>query len=158
MYPVMFGVLMQQVIERSTRAEREGVDLAVIGASRAPTLMAQLKQKNITVIDTAPMDEAAIETLLQKGKVAGLLRLDGEVSPRAMPTMRPAKIELWYDSASRRTVRSQRDSRGSAVEAYSSANVAGARLLAHGVSPAVHWRRCGCSATTPAATPRARPA
>jgi sodium transport system permease protein len=48
MYPVMFGVLMQKLIDRSTRSEREGIELAVIGAARAPTLMAQLRQKNVT--------------------------------------------------------------------------------------------------------------
>jgi sodium transport system permease protein len=132
MYPVMFGVLMQQVIERSTRAEREGVELAVIGASRAPTLMAQLKQKNITVIDTAPMDEAAIETLLQKGKVAGVLRLSDKFTDN-YAAMRPARVELWYDSAAEKGP--QRREVEDVLEAYG-ANVASARLLAHGVSPA----------------------
>jgi sodium transport system permease protein len=132
MYPVMFGVLMQQVIERSTRAEREGVELAVIGASRAPTLMAQLKQKNITVIDTAPMDEAAIETLLQKGKVAGVLRLSDKFTDN-YTAMRPARVELWYDSAAEKGP--QRREVEDVLDAYG-ANVASARLLAHGVSPA----------------------
>ena len=132
MYPVMFGFLMQQIIDRNTRSEREGIELAVIGAAKAPTLMAQLKQKNITVVDTAPMDEAAIEALLQKGKVAGVLRLSEKFTDN-YTAMRPARIELWYDSAAEKGA--QRREIEDVLEAYG-ANVASARLLAHGVSPA----------------------
>ena len=132
MYPLMFGFLLNQLIERNTRSEREGIELAVIGASKAPTLMAQLKQKNITVIDTAPMDEAAIEALLQKGKVAGVLRLSDKFTDN-YTAMRPARIELWYDSATE--TGAQRREVEDVLEAYG-ANVASARLLAHGVSPA----------------------
>jgi sodium transport system permease protein len=132
MYPVMFGVLMHQLIERATRSEREGIALAVIGSARAPTLMAQLKQKNITVIDTAPLDEPAIQSLLQKGKVAGLLRLSDKFTDN-YTAMRPARIELWYDSAAEKN--SQRREVEDVLDAYG-ANVASARLLAHGVSPA----------------------
>ena len=132
MYPVMFGVLTLKVIDRVTRSEREGIELAVIGAAQAPTLMAQLKQKNITVHDTAPLDEPAIEALLQKGKVAGVLRLSDKFTDN-YAAMRPARIELWYDSAAEKN--GQRREVEDVLEAYG-ANVASARLLAHGVSPA----------------------
>jgi sodium transport system permease protein len=132
MYPVMFGILFQQLIDRSTRSEREGVELAVIGANKAPTLMAQLKQKNITVVDTPPLDEPAIEALLQKGKVAGVLRLSDKFTDN-YTAMRPARVELWYDSAAEKG--SQRRDVEDVLEAYG-ANIASARLLAHGVSPA----------------------
>lgn len=132
MYPVMFGILMQQLIDRATRSEREGIELAVIGAGKAPTLMAQLKQKNITTLDTAPMDEPAIEALLQKGKVVGVLRLSDKFAENYM-AMRPARIELWYDSAAEKGA--QRREVEDVLQAYGS-NVASARLLAHGVSPA----------------------
>jgi sodium transport system permease protein len=132
MYPVMFGILFQQLIDRSTRSEREGVELAVIGANKAPTLMAQLKQKNITIVDTPPLDEPAIEALLQKGKVAGVLRLSDKFTDN-YTAMRPARVELWYDSAAEKG--SQRREVEDVLEAYG-ANIASARLLAHGVSPA----------------------
>lgn len=132
MYPVMIGVILNQVIDRNTRSEREGIDLAVIGAARAPTLMAQLKQKNITVIDTAPMDEPAIQAKLQEGKVAGVLRLSDKFTDN-YTAMRPARVELWYDSAAEK--HAQRREIEDVLEAYG-ANVASARLLAHGVSPA----------------------
>ena len=132
MYPVMFGVLMQKLIDRSTRSEREGIELAVIGAAKAPTLMAQLKQKNVTVIDTAPMDEPAIQARLQEGKVAGVLRLSDKFVDN-YTAMRPARIELWFDSAAEKDT--QRREIEDVLQAYG-ANVASARLLAHGVSPA----------------------
>jgi sodium transport system permease protein len=133
MYPVMFGILITQIIDRSTRSDREGIELAVIGANKAPTLMAQLKQKNITVIDTAPLDEAGIEALLDKNdKVAGVLRLSDKFSAN-YAAMRPARIELWFNSAAESGP--QRREVEDVLEAYG-ANVASARLLAHGVSPA----------------------
>lgn len=132
MYPVMFGFLMHHVINRATQSEREGIELAVIGAAKAPTLMAQLKQKNITIKDTAPMDEPAIEELLRSGKVVGVLRLSDKFT-ESYAAMRPARIELWYDSANEKG--SQRREVEEVLENYG-ANVASARLLAHGVSPA----------------------
>jgi hypothetical protein len=59
------------MIKRATKPEREGVEMAVIGAGQAPTLMAQLKQRNITVKDPGPLDEAGISALLQTRKVPG---------------------------------------------------------------------------------------
>ena len=133
MYPVMFGILITQIIDRSTRSDREGIELAVIGASKAPTLMAQLKQKNITVVDTAPLDEAGIAALLdKKAKLAGVLRLSDKFSAN-YAAMRPARIELWFNSAAESGP--QRREVEDVLEAYG-ANVACARLLAHGVSPA----------------------
>jgi sodium transport system permease protein len=132
MYPVMLGYLMNQLIERSTRPEREGIELAVIGGAKAPTLMAQLKQKNITVRDTGPMDEEAITELLRTRKAVAVLRLSDTYVDNYY-AMRPARIELWYDSAS--DSGAQRRDIEDVLQAYGN-NVASARLLAHGVSPA----------------------
>ena len=48
LYPVMIGFMMHQLIDKNTKTEREGIDVAVIGGAKAPTLMAQLGEKNIT--------------------------------------------------------------------------------------------------------------
>jgi sodium transport system permease protein len=132
MYPVMLGYILNQQIERATKPEREGIELAVIGAAQAPTLMAQLKQKNITVQPMGPMDDEAISELLRSRKVVALLRL-GDKFAANYQAMRPARVELWFDSAADTGLR-QREIE-EVLQAYSS-NVAGARLLAHGVSPA----------------------
>ncbi|HWJ96468.1 MAG TPA: ABC transporter permease, partial [Telluria sp.] len=97
MYPLLLGYVLHQQIGRATKPEREGVSLAVIGAAQAPTLMAQLKQKNITVQETAPMDEEAIQTLLRSRKAVALLRIDEKFGENYQ-AMRPAMIELWFDS------------------------------------------------------------
>jgi sodium transport system permease protein len=109
------------------------MELAVIGAAQAPTLMAQLKQKNITVTQLGPMSDEAITRLLRERKAVALLRLDDKYADN-YNDMRPAKIELWFDSASDDSPR-QRDIED-VLNSYSSA-IAGARLLAHGVSPAI---------------------
>ncbi|KGF80714.1 hypothetical protein IA69_16915 [Massilia sp. JS1662] len=131
MYPVLLGVLLHQWIDRATKPEREGIVLAVIGGAQAPTLMAQLKQKNITVRDTPPMEEAAIGDLLRAHKAAAVLRLPGKYASD-YAAMRPARIELWYDSST------EQDGRRDVEEVLNAygANIASARLLAHGVSPA----------------------
>jgi sodium transport system permease protein len=124
--------MLHQLIEKSTKTKREGIELAVIGGAKAPTLMSQLGQKNITVKDTPPMDEEAIGELLRSKKVAAVLRLPDDFAEQYY-AMRPARVEVWYDSATE-TGRQRRDVED-VLEAYGS-NVAGARLLAHGVSPA----------------------
>ena len=132
MYPAIIGYVMHQMIDKNTRTEREGVELAIIGGAQAPTLVSQLRQKNITVSEAAPMDEAAIGALLHARKTAAVLRLSDDFVEN-YGAMRPASIELWFDSAAESGP--QRRQIEEVLQAYS-ANIASARLLAHGVSPA----------------------
>jgi sodium transport system permease protein len=132
MYPVMIGYILNQSINRATKPERDGVEIAVIGASQAPTLMSQLKQRNINVKNQGPLDEDGITRLLQARTYPVVLRVSDKFTEN-YAAMRPARIELWYDSADENGKR--RREVEDVLEAYS-ANVAGARLLAHGVSPA----------------------
>jgi sodium transport system permease protein len=132
MYPVMLGYLLNQEIQRALKPERDGVEIAVIGASQAPTLVAQLKQRSINVKDPGQLDEAGITALLQARTYPAVLRLSDKFTEN-YAAMRPARVELWYDSADD-NVKRRRDIED-VLEAYG-ANVASARLLAHGVSPA----------------------
>jgi sodium transport system permease protein len=132
MYPVMLGVILNQQIKRATKPEREGIELAVINSAQAPNLMAQLKQKNITVQPVGSMGEEKITELLRARKVVALLRISDKYAENYQ-AMRPARVELWFDSASDNGQR-QRDIE-EVLQSYSS-SVASARLLAHGVSPA----------------------
>ncbi|MFP5390772.1 MAG: ABC transporter permease [Gammaproteobacteria bacterium] len=133
MYPAMLGYMLNQQIARATKPEREGMELAVIGAARAPTLMANLRQRNITVQPSAELDEEHITALLRERKVVGLLRVPEQFSDDYQ-AMRPARIELWFDSASDNGPRLREVE--DVLQAYS-ANISSARLLAHGVSPVV---------------------
>lgn len=133
MYPAMLGFMLNQQIGRATKPEREGMELAVIGGQQAPTLMAQFRQRNITVVPKAPMDGAAITDLLRERKVVALLRVDPRYA-EDYQAMRPARLELWFDSAIDNGQR-QRDV-DDVLRNYN-ASISSARLLAHGVSPAV---------------------
>lgn len=133
MYPLMLGIILNQSIKRATKPEREGIELAVIGAAQAPNLMAQFKQKNILVQQVGPMNEAAITRLLQARKVVALLRIPDKFTDNYQ-ALRPARVELWFDSAADNGQR-QRDIED-VLRTYG-AGVTSARLLAHGVSPAL---------------------
>jgi sodium transport system permease protein len=131
MYPVMVAFMLNQIIDRATKSERDGAELAMIGAKQAPTLVAMLQQKNFTVRDTPPIDETGIAALLHERKTMAVLRLSDKFTEN-YAAMRPAGIELWFDSASDT---SRRPGEIEEVLRAYNANIAGARLLAHGVSP-----------------------
>jgi len=132
MYPAIIGYVMHQMIDKNTRTEREGVELAIIGGAQAPTLVSQLRQKNVTINQVAPMSDEAIGALLHARKTAAVLRLSEDFVDN-YSAMRPARIELWFDSAAENGP--QRRQIEEILQAYGS-NIASARLLAHGVSPA----------------------
>ena len=131
-YPFLIGLTLQQVIDKSTRTEREGIHLTVIGAAKAPTLVAQLRERNVTVNESGPMTEDAIGELLHGKKIAAVLRLSDDFTDNYQ-AMRPARIELWFDSSAESGP--QRRELDEILSAYGN-NIASARLLAHGVSPA----------------------
>jgi sodium transport system permease protein len=132
MYPVLVGGILYHQIDRATKPEKEGIELTVIGAKQAPTLMTQMRQKNVILRHADDMTEEQIATLLRAQKVAAVLRLS-ETYAEDYRTMRPARMELWYDTATdnARKVNDLQE----VLQNYSN-NIAGARLLAHGVSPA----------------------
>jgi len=131
-YPAILGVTLHQLIDKSTRTEREGIHLTVIGGAKAPTLIAQLRERSVTINDSGPMTEEAIGELLHGKKIAAVLRLSDDFVDNYQ-SMRPARIELWFDSSAESGP--QRRELEEILQAYGS-NIASARLLAHGVSPA----------------------
>jgi sodium transport system permease protein len=131
MYPLLVGLVLHKQIDRATRPEREGVAIVVIGAAQAPTLMNQLKQRNVNLTEIEPTDEAGINALLRKQTITAVLRLTPEFTDNYR-AMRPARVELWYDSASDSA--RKLDEVELVLRDYNR-QIAGARLLAHGVSP-----------------------
>jgi sodium transport system permease protein len=131
MYPLLVGLVLHRQIDRATKPEREGVELAVIGADQAPTLMNQLRQRNVNITELEAMEEEAINTLLRRQTVTAVLRLTPEFAEN-YHAMRPARVELWFDSASDSS--RKLDEVEYVLRDYSR-NIASARLLAHGVSP-----------------------
>ena len=131
-YPALLGLTLYKVIDRSTKADREGMELVLIGATQTPTLLAQLRQKSITVTERDDMSESAITDLLRQRKQIAVVRISKEFTENYQ-AMRPARIELWYDSAADQQSKLRR--LGGILRSYNT-SIAGARLLAHGVSPA----------------------
>ncbi len=131
--PVLIAFALNMLIDRSSRPEREGIEVTISGAAQAPNLMALLKQRNVTVTALERISDDQIGEVLKARKAVAVLRLSDSFS-KNYQDMRPAQIELWFDSA--------QDTSGKRREvelmlAEYSSSVASARLLAHGVSPAV---------------------
>jgi len=131
MYPILVGFMLHRQIDRATKPEREGVEIAVIGGDQAPTLMNQLRQRNVNITELEPMAEEDINALLRRQTVTAVLRLTPEFAEN-YHAMRPARVELWFDSASDS---SRKIDEVEYVLRDYSRNIASARLLAHGVSP-----------------------
>ena len=131
MYPILVGFMLHRQIDRATKPEREGVEIAVIGSDQAPTLMNQLRQRNVNITELEPMGEEDINALLRRQTVTAVLRLTPEFAEN-YHAMRPAQVELWFDSASDSARKI--DEVEYVLRDYSR-NIASARLLAHGVSP-----------------------
>lgn len=131
MYPLLVGLVLHRQIDRATKPEREGVELAVIGGDQAPTLMNQLRQRNVNITELEPMQDEEITSLLRRQTVTAVLRLTPEFAEN-YHAMRPARVELWFDSASDSA--RKLDEVEYVLRDYSR-NIASARLLAHGVSP-----------------------
>jgi sodium transport system permease protein len=131
MYPLLVGLVLQRQIDRATKPEREGVELAVIGGEQAPTLMNQLRQRNVNITELAPMPEEEINALVRRQSATAVLRLTPDFA-EDYHAMRPARVELWFDSAADSA--RKLDEVEYVLRDYSR-NIASARLLAHGVSP-----------------------
>jgi sodium transport system permease protein len=132
MYPLLLGYMLNEQIKRATKPDREGIELVVINGAKAPNLMSQLRQKNVTISDREDTDEEGIAEILKSRKVAAVLRVNRKFA-EDYAAMRPARIEFWFDSAAEQYTR-QREVED--VLANYANNIASARLLAHGVSPA----------------------
>ncbi|WP_374039743.1 hypothetical protein [Massilia sp. Dwa41.01b] len=146
-YPAVIGLILKNMIARGSPDAKAGIELVVIGGGQAPNLLAQLREKKVLVSERGPMMAADIKTLLREKKAAGVLRLGAEFTGY-YAELRPAPIELWFDSSIER--REQRLEVENILRDYAN-GIAGARLEARGVSPVV-LSPCGWNATIPAAT------
>ncbi|MFN4291369.1 MAG: ABC transporter permease [Permianibacter sp.] len=132
-YPLMMWGILNTSIQKATKVDRETNEVVVIGASQAPTLMQQLKEQGVTVLERDDMDEVAITALLRERKQAAVIRIPAGFGDKYQ-ALRPSPIELWSDSAADQQSKLRRIEQ--VLRTYGN-SVAQARLLAHGVSPAV---------------------
>jgi sodium transport system permease protein len=132
LYPAMVWVTLHKIIDTRTKGENDNAELVMIGGPQVPTLLTLLKQKNINVIAHDNMSDAEITELLRQRKYVAVVKVSDKFTEN-YDSMRPARIELWYDSASELQSKLRRVE--NVLQHYNN-TIAGARLLAHGVSPA----------------------
>jgi sodium transport system permease protein len=132
LYPLILWVALHKMVDIATKAEHENIKLVVVGGTQAPTLLALLKQKNIQVAARDELSDAGITELLRAREYVAVVKVSDKFTDN-YNAMRPARIELWFDSASDLYAKLRRVE--NVLHSYNS-NIAGARLLAHGVSPA----------------------
>ena len=132
-YPAVIGLILHNMIARGAPQATGGIELVVIGGGQAPNLLAQLREQKVVVSERGPLLDADIKALLREKKAAGVLRLGNEFADN-YAELRPAPIELWFDSSVER--HEQRLALEGMLRNYAN-GIAGARLEAHGVSPAV---------------------
>lgn len=133
LYPLIMWATLNTVIKKVTSAERETTEVIVIGGEHTPTLLQKLKQESINVADREELDEAAITAVLKQRQYVAVIRIAKDF-PRLYAELRPARIELWFDSAAGQDSKLRRVE--GVLRAYN-AGIAQARLLAQGVSPVV---------------------
>jgi sodium transport system permease protein len=132
LYPALLWFSMHKIIERANQADNETMEVVVIGGAQVPALVRQLEQRNVVISMRDWMEEAEITALLRDGRHAGVIRVPASFAAR-YDAMRPAPVELWYDSAADQVQLRRLEQ----VLRNYNASIASARLLAHGVSPAV---------------------
>ncbi len=130
-YPLMLWVALHKIIDMAVKGEHENVALVVIGASQVPTLVSLLEQKNIKISARDDMSEPDVTDMLRRREVVAVIKVGSKFTDN-YNAMRPARIELWFDSA---TDQQSKLHRVEAVLHNYNAVIASSRLLAHGVSP-----------------------
>jgi len=128
--PILFSVLINFVTSRELDKAGRPLPVAVIGAERAPNLVAALKQSGIEVRPAPADPEAAV----REQRVELVLRIP-EKFAEDWTAGRVAQVELLFDS-SRREGSGSVERLRNAVRAYA-ARIGAMRLVMRGLSPAV---------------------
>jgi sodium transport system permease protein len=145
--PVLFLVLMRLVVGRELHKAEQPLPVVVIGAERAPELLAALRQMGLRQLPPVAEPEQAV----REQRIDLALRIDADYLA-AWRGGHPAQVELIYDSSRREAQRDVERLRGM-LATYS--NRSGAlRLLARGLAPAISTPLV--LASRDVATPQAR--
>lgn len=128
--PLIMALILSTVISRETKRAEKPLELPVIGAEHAPTLINFLKTQNVAIKDGPADPEAAVKA--QDHNV--VMRLTEEFG-EAFRKGDPAPIELVYDS-SQRDGDSDRERIQSILDRYGR-TVGAMRLVARGVHPGI---------------------
>lgn len=130
MGPLLFVIVLRVTIARQLEQAERPLAVAVIGAERAPNLIAALRQEGLEALPPVADAEAAVRA--QRLDLA--LRIDASFADD-WRAGRPAQVELIYDS-SRRDSGARVQRLRAMLEAYSRRTGA-MRLMVRGLSPAL---------------------
>lgn len=133
LYPGMLWFFIHKIIDKSAMADRESMEVVVIGAQQVPNLLAQLEQRNISISRRDGMAETEIAELLKTRRYTAVLRVPADFEAQYQ-SLRPARLEVWSDSSNDEQ-RGKLNRLESVLRSYNNV-IASGRLLAHGVSPA----------------------
>jgi sodium transport system permease protein len=131
--PMLFAFVISLSIERSLSDADRPLELAVIGAERAPNLVRYLGSRNLEVI-AGPADRDAAIDAVDNGSLDVVVVIPEEF-PAQLADGIPARVEVISDLANTQAERDARRARG-ALEEYA-LEIAVIRLVARGVNPLV---------------------
>ncbi len=131
--PMLFAFVINLSIERSLDDIDRSLEVPVIGQEHAPNLVEYLRSHNIDIV-AGPENRAAAIQAVTVGDHDVVVIVPGTFGEQFAEAT-PARVELISDQANTQAERDARRVR-SALHSYSQ-EVAGMRLVARGVSPAV---------------------
>jgi sodium transport system permease protein len=131
--PALFAFAINISIEQSMENAEQAMELPVVGAQYAPNLVRFLESENIDVV-AAPGDRSAAIEAVTTGSSDIILVIPEDFGEQLADAI-PARIEVLSDQANNDADRAARRLRN-ALYRYDE-QLAGLRLLARGVNPAV---------------------
>jgi sodium transport system permease protein len=131
--PLLFVMLMNVMVSQTVSSAEDRLDVAMLGAERAPNLLAYLRAREIYPLEASEikgLDDAA--DAVAAGRRDLVLAIDDRYG-EDFGTARAARVTLVYDRSKQRTLGRVERVRG-AINAYGQ-QIGALRLVAHGVDP-----------------------
>jgi sodium transport system permease protein len=131
--PLLFVFLMNVTVSQTLSSAEDRLDVAMLGAERAPNLLAYLRAREIYPLEASEiksLDDAA--DAVAAGRRDLVLAIDDRYG-EDFGTTRPARVTLIYDRSKQRAQGRVERVRG-AINAYGQ-QIGVLRLVAHGVDP-----------------------
>ena len=133
MGPLLFVFIINLSIERSLSSVDQSMQLAVIGAERAPNLIRYMESRNLEIVTGPESRDAAIEGV--KNGTVDVVVVIPETFGEQLREGIPARVELISDEANTTAERDARRARN-ALRGYNQ-ELAAIRLVARGITPQV---------------------
>jgi len=133
--PILFTALINLMVSRNLTSAEEVLEVPVLGAERAPNLVAQLRARSIEPLEKHDVDDVDEAAELVAAGVHDVVLVVDEAFDEDFGTERAARVALVFDRSKTRAGSRVARVRG-AVEAYGQ-QVGLLRLVASGADPAL---------------------